>query len=55
MAWNADPLALPLDQALHGALAEGSSWQALSRALCAREASLPSLADRLLTFIDSRL
>jgi len=55
MAWNADPLALPLDQALHGALAEGASWQALSRALCAREASLPSLADRLLTFIDSRL
>lgn len=55
LAWNADPSAPPVQTALRDALAVGPRWQALSAALCQREASLPSLADRLFTFIDTRL
>jgi len=55
MAWNADPDAPPAGPALQRALAHGARWQALSVSLCEREASLPSLADRLLAFIESRL
>lgn len=54
-AWNADQGAPPVASALHDALAVSPRWQALSAALCRRENSLPSLAQRLLTFIDSRL
>jgi len=55
LAWNADPNAPPVASAIHDALAASVRWQALSAALCRNEARLPSLAQRLLAFIDSRL